>query len=306
MRKSLVLAVFIFVLVTLLPLAPGKASAAGPEFSDEGFRNVWNRTDLPVIKGMVSRSWYWGPTFPPQVTQYDRQYEPYLESPNQERLVLYFDKSRMEINNPYAPPGEWYVTNGLLVKEMISGQMQMGDNTFTSFAPSQQSVAGDPDDPVAPTYATLTNVLGRSPARVGQQVTSRLLGDGRIRDDLSPAETADPEAQIWNWNDVYGHNVPKAFVDFMSQVGLVYRPDLETWANEQLVNSTYALGYPITEPYWMSAVVGGETKLVMMQAFERRTLTYTPDNPPGWKVEMGNVGQHYYKWRYVEVYGNEG
>src|SRR5690606_18565814 len=31
----------------------------------------------------------------------------------------------------------------------------------------------------------------------------------------------------------------------------------------------------------------------------RRCLTYTPDNPPGWQVEAGNVGQHYYEWRYL-------
>jgi hypothetical protein len=37
---------------------------------------------------------------------------------------------------------------------------------------------------------------------------------------------------------------------------------------------------------------------VLLQCFERRCLTYTPDNPEGWKVEAGNVGQHYYQWRY--------
>ncbi len=44
--------------------------------------------------------------------------------------------------------------------------------------------------------------------------------------------------------------------------------------------------------------VGGVEKWVLAQLFERRVLTYTPDNPQGWHVEMGNVGQHYYTWRY--------
>ncbi|MEX2315225.1 MAG: hypothetical protein WD628_05855, partial [Thermomicrobiales bacterium] len=35
-----------------------------------------------------------------------------------------------------------------------------------------------------------------------------------------------------------------------------------------------------------------------MQCFERRCLTYNPANPDGWKVEAGNVGLHYYLWRY--------
>ena len=40
-------------------------------------------------------------------------------------------------------------------------------------------------------------------------------------------------------------------------------------------------------------VVGGPVTV-----FERRVLTYTPSNPAPFKVEMGNVGQHYLAWRY--------
>ena len=36
----------------------------------------------------------------------------------------------------------------------------------------------------------------------------------------------------------------------------------------------------------------------MMQAFQRRILTYNPANAPEWRVEMGNVGAQYYQWRY--------
>jgi hypothetical protein len=38
---------------------------------------------------------------------------------------------------------------------------------------------------------------------------------------------------------------------------------------------------------------------VLVQCFERRCLTWTPGNPNGWTVEAGNVGQHYYQWRYA-------
>jgi hypothetical protein len=58
------------------------------------------------------------------------------------------------------------------------------------------------------------------------------------------------------------------------------------------------MGYPISEPYWTKVKVGGVEKDVLVQAFQRRVLTYTPTNPEGWKVEMGNVGRHYYWWRY--------
>jgi hypothetical protein len=41
-----------------------------------------------------------------------------------------------------------------------------------------------------------------------------------------------------------------------------------------------------------------------LQCFERRCLTYTPDNPEGWQVEFGNIGRHYYQWRYEDIDGN--
>jgi hypothetical protein len=60
----------------------------------------------------------------------------------------------------------------------------------------------------------------------------------------------------------------------------------------------YATGLPITEAWWSRIAVGGRTRDVLWQCFERRCLTYTPDNPAGWQVEAGNVGLHYYQWRY--------
>jgi hypothetical protein len=36
----------------------------------------------------------------------------------------------------------------------------------------------------------------------------------------------------------------------------------------------------------------------MFQVFERRILTYTPNNPSAFRVESGNVGLHYLQWRY--------
>ena len=60
----------------------------------------------------------------------------------------------------------------------------------------------------------------------------------------------------------------------------------------------FVVGLPITEAYWVTAMVGGKSKTVLVQAFERRVLTYTPDNPEGFRVEMGNVGLHYLAWRY--------
>ena len=50
----------------------------------------------------------------------------------------------MEINNPNGNPADpFYVTNGLLVVEMISGNMQTGANSFSPLSPSDVQIAGD-------------------------------------------------------------------------------------------------------------------------------------------------------------------
>jgi hypothetical protein len=47
--------------------------------------------------------------------------------------------------------------------------------------------------------------------------------------------------------------------------------------------------------------VSGDVTDVMLQCFERRCVTYSPDNPDGWQVESGNVGLHYVIWRHHEL-----
>ena len=60
--------------------------------------------------------------------------------------MQYYDKARMEINDPSGErDSRFFVTNGLLVVELISGRVQTGDQEFESQArpPSQVPVAGD-------------------------------------------------------------------------------------------------------------------------------------------------------------------
>jgi polysaccharide biosynthesis protein PslG len=42
--------------------------------------------------------------------------------------------------------------------------------------------------------------------------------------------------------------------------------------------------------------VGGKDMPVLIQAYQRRVLTYVPDFEPTWQVQQGNVGQHYLEW----------
>jgi hypothetical protein len=257
---------------------------------DPAFQATWARTDQPVADGTVERSWIWGP-----LTTAWGETEPYVEGVNGERDVLYFDKSRMEITNPNGNPNElWYVTNGLLVMEMISGQMQMGDNSFTDHGPAEVNVAGDPDDPTGPTYASFHDLLDSTVGMAIDAITRTIDREGNVGVDESYAAYAIgathfvPQTQHW---------VADPFWDFMNSTGLVWE-DGELVTGKLFEDPVYGTGYPVTEAFWAEVRVGGEPHDVLVQCFERRCLTYTPDNAAEWRVEAGNVGRHYYTWRY--------
>jgi hypothetical protein len=85
----------------------------------------------------------------------------------------------------------------------------------------------------------------------------------------------------------------------MNQRGPVYVNG--QYVQDTIIDWVFAMGYPLTEPYWIPIQVGNEQRWVLMQAFQRRILTYTPGNPQGFQVEMGNVGRTYYDWRYGQT-----
>ncbi|MDQ5824826.1 MAG: hypothetical protein M3441_11575, partial [Chloroflexota bacterium] len=117
-------------------------------FAHPAFQRVWERTDAPVKSGQVSRTWFWGPG-PNTVGLI----EAYREGPGGRHLVQYFDKSRMEINNPAGNQTDpFFVTNGLLTVDLISGSIQEGDTTFREFHPACIPMSGDFGDTLAPTY----------------------------------------------------------------------------------------------------------------------------------------------------------
>ena len=283
-----------------LPASPAPTATvpAGPHpFADPAFAQVWTRTDSRVASHAASRSWLWGPA--PNTAGLT---EPYREGTGGTRLVQYFDKSRMEINHPAADKNApFYVTNGLLVVEMIAGRMQIGDTAYQSRPPATIPVAGDAGDPAAPTYASFVGVANspvgdhRAPDRTGQFVTATLSRAGSVGDD--PAKRQYAGLDLLHYEAGVGHNIPRIFWAFLNQQGPVVEngrtvtgPLSNPWF--------YASGLPISEAYWARVQIGGQPHDVLIQAFERRVLTYTPDNRPPFEVEMGNVGQHYYLWRY--------
>ncbi len=254
------------------------------------FVATWTRTDQPVADSSVNRTWIWGP-----LTTAWGETEAYVEGVDGERDVLYFDKARMEITNPNGNPDElWYVTNGLLVMEMISGEMQMGDNSFTNHGSADVNVAGDPDDPDGPTYSTFSDKLDVSIENPTDVILRTIDREGNVEDDASHASYGVGAHQYVSETD---HWIADPFWAFMSSSGLVWE-DGELVIDTLFENPFYGTGFPVTEAYWAEVRVGGVQQDVLMQCFERRCLTYTPGNDPAWQVEAGNVGRHYYTWRY--------
>jgi hypothetical protein len=293
------LAALTIVAVLAGQLSTGAASAAVPtNFADEAFKSLWTRTDSLVESGRVPRSWYWGPqpnTGPIM--------EDYAEGPGGKHLVQYFDKTRMEINNPGGDKSNpFYVTNGLLTRELITGYMQTGNNKFVLRWPAQITIAGDPIA-ASITYASFRGAIERTDENaVGKIVIAMVSWTGSL--DFEHGAKAYMDFEQHGVKNAYyepatKHNIPDVFWTFLNSTGLVVVNGRQVTAR---LNDPYfyATGYPIADAYWTRTLLGGKSTDVLVQPYERRVLTYVPTNPTGFKVEMGNVGQHYYDWRYKD------
>jgi hypothetical protein len=266
-----------------LPPALASSSIAldSQGFADPAFRTLWQQYDGDVASGQVARGWFWGQPVP-----FGAEDEPYAESPGGKRLVEYFEKGRMEINDPNADPsGEWYVTSGLLTTELVTGRMQVGANSFKDVGSAQIPVTGDLDnsDPATPLYADFAGArMSSAPDRTGQTVTTQFVhGQGDIA--ISPPAAV----KIASYDGTVNHNIADVFVNYFDH-------GLTTMG----LNWLYVMGHPISEPYWVSARFGGKSQLVLVQLFERRALSYNPGNQQGLQIEFTNIGLHYYRWRY--------
>ena len=297
---GVVIALGLLILAALpaTPLAlPGEAQTSGittgPEFTvsgmpiDEAIVDLWRESDGDVAGTTANRSWLWGPTALATTVEYGA-------NASNRREVVYYDKARLEINDPGASSGGWYVSGGLLVTEMLSGDIPITADASARLDPPAVPVAGDIEGSDAPTYATLAahaSILGErlsdgaavelAGSRVGAEITASLGTDGSIVDEAMTGSGV----SVGAYDDVTGHNIAAPFVD---------------WTSRQPYPATWLIGRPLTEPLWVSTTILGAPKTVLLQAFERRVLTYTPDNADGWQVESGNAGLHYRLWRGLE------
>lgn len=228
---------------------------------------------------------FWGPL----ATARDGQSEQYKEAPNGKRAVQYFDKARMEQFDPNAR-----VTTGLLTVELKSGKLQLGDNTFEQHAPAQINIAGDPGTDGL-TYADLSKLAEYNDSETA--VPYIYTSDHQFTPLTQ--ETAKPYAAQF---DVPAPGATFVYVSEPSKHygQAVYAPFQDF--TKRLTDAGIAIdqtpGYPISPVIIAMVPIGGKTTTVFVQAFERRVLTYNPNNDPAFRVEFGNIGQHYYRWRY--------
>ena len=272
----------------------GVSAFSQAPFAHPAFQRTWERTDKVVASGQVQRSWYWGPT-----ANTPGLNEEYIEGAGGRRLVQYFDKSRMEINNPAGDPNSpFFVTNGLLTVELISGRMQTGNATFVDRYPADIPLASDPDDANAPTYMSFRGVSTiQANSRVGLPATATIARNGTVGDDATKASY--PKVNIAYFDQTTKHNVPQIMWEFLNETGPVYNSTTGQTGNARLSDPWfYTSGLPITEAYWARTKIAGQMQDVLIQAYERRVITYVPNGVPGFKVQVGNIGQHYYDWRY--------
>jgi len=235
---------------------------------------------------------FWGPL----ATARDGMMEVWSDEntpPRKTRLVQYFDKGRMELD-------QTMVTFGSLVGGMILGQMALGPITIEQCTPPKIAIAGD-RDARNPTYASVasqrTDRLARTAGRTGKYPVE-------FYDKAGQLKTSDPLLSLFQftgYDSGSGHNIPKVFADYRDQANR-FQPKIFPGTPDRpallYISGKDMIGSPMSEPFLESVYVNGTRLPVYIQIFTRRVLTFNAANPNPFKVEMGNVGQQYYDWWY--------
>lgn len=275
---------------------------AAVPFAVPAFGAAWSPVDEPVATGAVQRAWVWGAG--PNTAGLS---EPYREGPGGARVVQYFDKARMELTDP----ARGLVTTGLLTRELVTGHIQIGDSPAAIEVRGRGSttaVVGDATN-TFPTYWQLRDRIDRpQPDTTGQFVTDALVlpAAGAAESPLAvqpngmASAATDPNAQQARFVPETGQTIPQAFWAFLTAGGVAMESDALA-ERTPLFDWIAVTGFPISPAFWVTVRLGGTPAAVMVQLFERRVLSYTPTNPAGFQVEMGNIGLHYFQYRYLST-----
>ena len=267
--RGLVVASFLSAIGVLgLFAVPETRAAPVVGFDNPSFQTQWNTGEALIPN-------FWGPLANARASMPETWND---ATPNGQRTVQYFDKGRMEVSSGG-------VTAGLLATELITGRVQTGTSSFNVRSVPAIPIAGDATNP-GPTFAAFAgpaaSLLAPATTKAGGMnpvgIITALDANGTLTTFMPGGDYA--AAAIGAFDALTKHNVAVAFAGYRDKVGLT------------------SIGYAISEPFWTNLLVGGERKAVLIEVFERRVLTYTPQNAPAFAVEMGNIGAQYYQWRY--------
>ncbi len=259
---------------------------------------IWNRADGSILDGSEVRPFLFGAEPLAVVTEH------YQDSATGLRQMTYFEKGRLDILDPSEDPANpWFVSPAALVREMLSGSVEYGENERSERGLAPIPIVGDLNQPNAVTYATLgmltdleipltaplrpeglaeMEMQAPNLSRVGDALTALLSASGAFEPDGAlPVDGAAPVV-VGEYDAVTQRNIATPFV---------------AWRDAQGFVENYLLGHPLTEPYWVDTLVDGVPKRLLVQAFERRVLVYDPAQPEGTQVDSTDVGIHYRLWR---------
>lgn len=163
----------------------------------------------------------------------------------------YFEKGRIEDHRGENSDPNYAFAYGLLTAELMEGNPNLAVST-TSLDYSDLSAAHDPRRRTAP--------------QVGFKFGTLNVAGGTF----VPFDAGLGAAP--------GYIVPAYFWNYINRADLFPGG----WLHD--------VGLPMTQVATASVVKNGETRAIMLQAFERAVLTFDPKNPADFQVERGNIG----------------
>jgi hypothetical protein len=277
----------ILALLTTTFYSPFTANAA-PQFAAPAFENIYNRLDGEAVRD-ASRPYFWGEDSLAIKT------ERWDTAPDQQRLVQFFPKGKMELNA--IPGGAPIVTFGRLAHDLATGAYMVSDDRLQAYEPSRRPVHGDNSltNP-APRYTDFANDVFSTVATpsVGGVIT-RAIRSGRQLGLRSP--TAQPVVRNAYYEIRTGHNIAEPFWAFFNAKGNVGNANGQV-SDALMFSWEELVGYPLSDPYWMNFTQDGKTTEALVQLFERRVMLFIPSAPDGLKVQFNEVGRHYVSWAY--------
>jgi hypothetical protein len=272
--RALLFAIGVVLVVSTLPVKSSQPSA----FADPAFSRYYSRSSGTEQQLL----WGGGPLV--------SLVEPFTGAPGNRRLVQYFERGRMEIaDSSAATTTTGSISQGLLVREMATGYVQLGYDDFVQGEPAPIAIFGSAADTgdAALTYADFVAAVAiEAGDRTGELLSDWIGPGGEITVETPPVDIL-----AGSYEPITGHNVPDVTASWLRTDPFGIEP-------------SDALGLPISEPYWVQSGKGN-AGISLIQLFERRVVVYTPDLPLAERFSLTSAGRHYYRWRYGNDPGAE-